>query len=143
MQIFKKALFYTISFTWGVLMSVIGLIVIFVSLPFKRVHFFHSRVYAEWGQHWGGVSLGCFFVCDKNSSKTLKLHECGHGIQNCIWGPLMLFVIFIPSATRYWYRELRYNRKGLTPPTQYDDIWFEKQATKWGNMLEVIWQQKY
>ena len=58
------------------------------------------------------------------------LHECGHGIQNCIWGPLMIFVVCIPSATRYWYREFKYHRKGLTPPTKYDDIWFEGQATR-------------
>lgn len=44
----------------------------------------------------------------------------------------MWFVITIPSIIRYWYRELKYNKKGLTPPTEYDDIWFEGQATKWG-----------
>ncbi|MBO5712210.1 MAG: hypothetical protein J6R47_05160 [Acholeplasmatales bacterium] len=46
----------------------------------------------------------------------------------------MPFVICIPSALRYWYRELRYNRKGITPPTKYDDIWFEDEATKLGRL---------
>ena len=45
----------------------------------------------------------------------------------------MPFVVCIPSAVRYWYREFKYHRKKLTPPTKYDDIWFEGQATKWGS----------
>ena len=44
----------------------------------------------------------------------------------------MPFVVSIPSAIRYWNRKLNYHDKGLTPPTEYDDIWFEKQATKLG-----------
>ena len=47
----------------------------------------------------------------------------------------MPFVICIPSAIRYWYRELKYYRKGLYPETDYDSIWFEGQATKWGNKV--------
>ena len=42
----------------------------------------------------------------------------------------MFFVITGPSIVRYWYRELKYYRKGLVPPTKYDDIWFEGQATR-------------
>jgi hypothetical protein len=56
-------------------------------------------------------------------------------LQNLIWGPLFPFVIAIPSAIRYWYRELKYYRKGLYPDTDYDSIWFEGQATKWGNKV--------
>ena len=53
-------------------------------------------------------------------------------IQNAILGPFMPFVVGIPSAIRYWYRELKYNRKGKVPPTSYDSIWFEGQATRIG-----------
>lgn len=54
----------------------------------------------------------------------------------------MLFVITIPSAIRYWYRELKYHRKGLVPPTMYDDIWFEGQATRWGQTyVDMDWCQ--
>ena len=59
-------------------------------------------------------------------------HESGHGIQNAIMGPLFIFLVAIPSAARYWYRELKFNRKGLTPPTAYDAIWFEGSATYLG-----------
>lgn len=129
----RRTLFYIVSFTWGLPMTLVGLVVILFSLPFKKVHIYHGRLYAAWGNGWGGVELGCFFVCSKDCQyDSIMLHECGHGIQNCIWGPLMLFVVCIPSAFRYWYREFKYHRKGLTPPTKYDDIWFEGQATRWG-----------
>lgn len=130
----KLICFYIISFTWGIIMSIIGLIVILFSLFFKKVKTYHGRLYAVWGERWGGVELGCFFVCSKTGEyDSLMAHECGHTLQNCIWGPLMPFVVCIPSAIRYWYREFKYHKKGLIPPTKYDDIWFEEQATKWGN----------
>ena len=68
--------------------------------------------------------MGCFFLCDEESKNDdhVRGHEMGHGLQNCLWGPLGIFVIFIPSAIRYWYRELKFYRKGLIPLTQYDDI---------------------
>lgn len=133
MRAFKLFLFYLISFTWGIIMSLIGLIVILFSLPFKKVHTYHGRLYATWSRGWGGMELGCFFVCGEDCQyDSLMSHECGHTIQNCIWGPLMPFVVCIPSAFRYWYREFKYHRKNLTPPTKYDDIWFEGQATEWG-----------
>lgn len=63
-------------------------------------------------------------------------HEYGHSIQVMIWGPLWLFVVAIPSVIRFWYREWYYKHKYFTtrkslPP--YDSIWFEGQATRWGN----------
>ena len=41
-------------------------------------------------------------------------------------------LIQLASAIRYWYRELKYYRKGLRPPKEYDSIWFEGQATRFG-----------
>lgn len=61
-------------------------------------------------------------------------HEAGHGLQNIVWGFLFPFVVCIPSAIRYWYRELKYHRKHIKPKTEYDDIWFEGQATRWGHI---------
>lgn len=59
-------------------------------------------------------------------------HEYGHSIQNIIFGPLFPFVIGIPSALRYWYREL--NSEKITTP--YDAIWFEGWASKLGKNIE-------
>ena len=132
--IIKRTLFYCLSFTWGIIMSLIGLIAVISIGLFKGFHTYHGRLFTSIGKNWGGVSLGCFFICDENciNSEHLKAHESGHGLQNIVFGPLFPFVVAIPSMIRYWYRELKYDRKGKVAPTKYDDIWFEGLATKWG-----------
>lgn len=45
-------------------------------------------------------------------------------------GPLFIFIVAIPSACRYHYQNYR-SSKGL-PNEDYDAIWFEGTATKWG-----------
>lgn len=133
--ILKRICFYILSFTWGAIMSVIGVLVIAAIALFskgKRIKTYHGRIYGVVGQHWGGLELGCFFITDESECDITLAHECGHGLQNAVLGPLFIFLVFIPSAIRYWYRELKYNRHGITPPTKYDDIWFEGQATGLG-----------
>jgi hypothetical protein len=88
--------------------------------------------YIEIGEDWGGLELGCFFLVCKDPGTYLLNHESGHGIQNIIFGPFFLFLWFA-GIIRYWYRELHYYKKGLEPPTDYDDIWFEGQATRLGS----------
>ena len=130
---FKIFMFYFLSFTWGLPFTLFGLIVALIlrvlghrSKKFALVRFF------EIGENWGGLELGLFFVCNKRPTFRIRCHEFGHAIQNCIFGPLMLFIVCIPSAIRYWYRELHYYRRGKKPETDYDDIWFEGQATRLG-----------
>ena len=135
MKIVKRILFYFLSFTWGALMSIIGLLVIAVLACMKKVHVFHGRLYGIVGKDWGGLELGCFFVCGENcQSDYLRAHECGHGLQNIIFGPLMPFIVCIPSAIRYWYREIIYRKDPERYKTlpDYDSIWFEGWATNWG-----------
>ena len=132
--ILKRILFYIISFTWGGIMTTIGLIVLLVTLPFGKFEIYHGRIYKRIGKNWGGVELGCFFLCDNSADEYILAHESGHGLQNCLWGPLMPFVICIPSAIRYWYREFiwHFNKEKFNKLPEYDAIWFEGQATKWG-----------
>lgn len=136
MKTFRRIVFYLLSFTWGILMSAIGLLVVLgAAVVGGQLKTYHGRLYCVIGDNWGGLELGCFFLCGTTSDQewsTTRAHECGHGLQNCLWGPLTLFVITIPSAIRYWYREIKYHRQGKVPPTKYDDIWFEGQATRWG-----------
>jgi len=96
---------------------------------------FHGLVYFEVGRGWGGVELGAFFVVNKGAGASIKRHESGHGVQNIILGPLMPFVICIPSAARYWYREwvVATKRKKASDLPPYDSIWFEGWATALGN----------
>lgn len=131
-----KAQFYTLSFTWGLPLTLIGCVVATVLCllghrPAKWSHCYYFEV----GENWGGVELGVFFVKDKTSGIQTMNHECGHAIQNCYLGFLMPFIVSVPSAIRYWYRQyLRSVKKVETLPA-YDSIWFEGQATKLGKEL--------
>ena len=129
--------FYILSFTWGFITSFIGLLILLPLVFTKRVHNSYGRLYGvfpkSFGKAWG-FEMGCFFFVSQDNESDLKIHshEMGHGLQNILFGPLMLFIVNIPSMIRFWYRELKYFRKGLIPKTLYEDIWFEKQATFFG-----------
>lgn len=139
---FLAVLYWIISLTWGLLMTFIGLLVTGIVIIF-----FHGKPHrngwtyiVEVGDHWGGLELGAVALCGRYSDAAplyfdeVRKHEFGHSLQNLIWGPLFPFVIGIPSAIRYWYREYLY-RHGKKPKTKYDDIWFEGQATRWGTKV--------
>ena len=132
----KKSIFYLLSFTWGAILTVIGLIVAGVLLVFKKKKpkRWGYCWYFEVGEGWGGLELGPIFLTSKNPSIHTRNHERGHAIQNCWFGPLFILLVWIPSATRYWYRRIR-SKMGLPNKTDYDDIWFEEQATRLGNEL--------
>lgn len=124
----NKVLYIFLQCTWGILMNIIGGLVILILICIgKKPHIFHNCVYVVLPGNWGGLELGTFFIVSERASSRTYLHESGHALQNIIWGPLFLFVIGIPSAIRYWYRELRH----ITIPS-YDSIWFEGQATYFG-----------
>ena len=130
----KKFFYWFLSLTWGLPMTLIGLIVSLVLLitghkPYKFGYTFYFRV----GKNWGGLELGAIFITDQTPLKHTLYHEHGHGFQNCVLGIIYPFLIGIPSAIRYWYRELKYYRKNKQPSTTYDSIWFEGQATRLGN----------
>ncbi len=95
---------------------------------------FHSNIYFEVGTGWGGFKAGGFFFVNKNPSLHLRQHESGHGIQNLMLGVFMPFIVSIPSAIRYWYREYltRSGKRKSNELPAYDSIWFEGWATKLG-----------
>lgn len=110
----NKFLFYLLSFTWGLPMTLIGLIVALVLLitghkPKKYGYCLHFEV----GDCWGGLNLGIVFLTDKTPSTHTKNHEHGHGLQNCYFGPLTPFIVVIPSAYRYWLRECDYKNMNV------------------------------
>lgn len=131
-------LYWILSLTWGGLMTWVGLLVTGVIIIF-----FHGKVYLNGFSYivevqqckggWG-LELGAPALASKGSVEGVRKHEFGHSIQNIIWGPLYLFVIGLPSLIRYWYR--RYLHKHHKPiTTDYDSIWFEGQATRWGTKI--------
>lgn len=129
-------IYWLISLTWGCLMTTVGLLVALGCLiTGHKPRTLGPNIYFKVGHNWGGVEFGPIFVVSKDANLHTILHEAGHGIQNLIWGPLMPFVISIPSAIRYWYREIIYrkNREKYWTLPGYDSIWFEGQATRLGD----------
>ena len=100
--------FWLLQCTWGIIMNIAGgLVALALLITGHKPRHLGPVVYFEVGNNWGGLELGAFFLCCKEPGDALKLHECGHAIQNIIFGPLFPFIVFIPSATRYWFREMR------------------------------------
>jgi len=122
-------LYWLLNFTWGILTTLGGL---FLSLAMlcidKKPKRFYSIWYFEILRNWGGMEMGTMFLRDTTSSDSINIHEWGHTFQNAILGPFFIFIVAIPSATRYWYRA--FSKK--TQP-DYDAIWFEGNATSIGN----------
>ena len=125
----NKFLFYLISFTWGLPLTLVGCLIAIVLLATgHKPRKWGYCYYFEIGEGWGGLEFGPIFLANKNASKNIKNHELGHAIQGCWFGPLMPFIVCIPSAIRYWYRIIR-KKIGRPCKTNYYSIWFEAQAS--------------
>ena len=131
----NKPLFYILSFTWGLPMTMIGCVVAALLLitghkPKKWGYCY----YFEIGHGWGGINLGMFFLVSNTAGYSTKSHELGHAMQNCIFGALMPFLVGIPSVTRYWYRDylVRSGKKKYYELSDYDSVWYEGGASKTG-----------
>lgn len=137
----NKFLYYFLNLTWGIVLTLFGTVVsFFLIVTGHKPKRFGGCWYFNIGDNWGGLEMGLFFITDKQDDYRLKCHEYGHSIQNCIWGPLCIFVITIPSTIRYWVLRIR-TKMGKENP-DYDSIWFEGQATKWGMKTEEQWRTK-
>lgn len=131
-----KKLYYILACTWGSIMTFIGLLVsgsLYLvkskakfNITFKPYNFIYSISVGP--DYWGGCNLGLCFLRDQKSDDSVAAHEFGHTFQNCIFGPLFPFLVAIPSAARWWDRELNKDKK-FAP---YDSAWFEDAATQCG-----------
>ena len=136
MKKINKPTYWTLSFTWGIIMTLVGIIMsIGLLIMGKRPERNQYGIAFKVGKSWGGFSAGPFAVaCEDTSQHTLN-HEFGHSIQNCWYGPLMLFVT-LASVCRYhyfnWNRKYRPNKK----LPEYDDVWFEGEASDLGNLYK-------
>ena len=124
--------------TKGWALSFVGLIVYGVLRLFgcKAKDYYGICKYFEIGKNWGGLEMGWFFICSKNSSEELKNHEVGHAIQNATLGGLRMLMLSIVSALRYWWRKI------FDVKTPYDSWWFEGQATELGNQYVNFIKEK-
>ena len=132
----KKILFWLLQLTWGSIMNVIGLGAFLVLvISGHRPRKFHQTVYFIVGSNWGGVNLGFVTIVSRASGESTLRHEHGHFIQNAMYGPLFPFIVAIPSATRYHYRNwlVKTRRKMRSELPNYYSIWFEAQASDFGD----------
>ena len=128
----KRKLFYILNFTWGLPMTLIGGIACLVFIGLGKLPTVHGGCLCfTKGKNWGGVSLGLVMIVSEQATENTKNHELGHALQNAVYGVFMPFIVSIPSAVRYWHR------RGKDPATLplYDAVWFEGQATEWGNQF--------
>jgi len=126
-------LYYILNFTWGSLFTILGYLIFIVMLPFGKAKKYHyiPYIHLKKGEGWGFEQGATFIVAKDCDIDSVKEHEFGHTIQNCIFGPFQLFIVTIPSVIRYWYR-YSCEKKGKELKTYYDDIWFEHSASDIG-----------
>ena len=142
----KKLFAWILTLTWGGIMTAIGLVAaLILMLCGHKPKLYKGVPMFEVGHGWGGVTLGCVIIVCKDNYKSLKDHEFGHVIQNLLFGPFAIFLVDIPSMARYWYREylVRSGKKKDYQLPDYDAIWFEGQATKWGTKYEGLDFRKF
>lgn len=138
-------LYWIWQLTWGALMTIPGLLITGFCIVFlggtPRKNGFSYIV--EIGGNWGGLELGAVALCGNYYGTSywdeIRFHEGGHNFQNLWWGPLMPFVIGIPSGCRYWYQRIMQSRGKIFPSGWYYKAWFESQANKLGqNIIPII-----
>lgn len=126
-------LYYILALTWGGLLTYSGFIVLFILFIYKKINNdceinkYNGILQVKINDYWGGCSLGLIYLRDFESSDSINEHEFGHTFQNCLLGPLFIFLIAIPSVIRYWFSGK------LNKP--YDAVWFEDSATQIGRKL--------
>jgi hypothetical protein len=158
-KILFSIMFWIVSCTWGIIMTTIGALataglnlikfagsVAGYDLKIKT-HRNGCSFITEVGGNWGGVELGAFALCGNYSEKNpgwfrhTRYHEFGHAIQHLYLGPLFIFIVAIPSVTRYWYYRIMSVKGAKFSADWYDSIWFEGDATRTGTKF-VKWLEK-
>ena len=101
-----KFLFWFLSYTWGIIMTLIGsFVAVFLLITGHKPRRFGWDVCFLVGKYWGGLSFGPFILTDSLDNYSVKCHEHGHSLQNIVLGPLFPFLVGIPSSLRYWVRK--------------------------------------
>ena len=128
----NRTIYYFLNFTWGVIMTVIGLLAAASLTCFgKKAGTFNGCLWFGVGEHWGAVNLGIVIITDKDTSISTLKHEYGHSIQNAMYGILFPFIVGAPSFLRCCKRKILMAKGVELGP--YDAVWYEGQATALGN----------
>jgi len=133
----KIFLVFLLNCTWGVIQSIIGLIMflIFINKPHYR---YKGSIVTVFSKSFGSVSLGVFIFIGNNVAKErannskLVNHEYGHSLQSLLFGPFYLLIIGLPSIIRLMFFSKR--RKNRNHNKNYYSFFTESWADKWGNV---------
>ena len=81
-KVIQTILYWLISWTWGIIMTLFGAIVGLISLirGHRPCRYKQAIYFQDFGKSWGGFEAGCFFFCCKDHSLHLMQHESGHGL---------------------------------------------------------------
>lgn len=93
----KTILIAIISWTWGIIATLMGFVCFIATFSFGKVRWEKGHPFVLIGNYWGAFTLGWFTIMDSQIESRVFAHETGHTIQNCILGPLSLIVIALPS----------------------------------------------
>lgn len=135
------ALMWVVRLTWGLLDTLIGLLVFLCYAVWRarKIGIVANTIVVEVKHKpndtgWG-LAGGIFIFSNTDSiwdRNYFFCHEWGHcWPQTLVFGPLHPFVVILPSVIRFWWRQLQYRRNNYDLP-DYDSIWFEGTATRWG-----------
>ena len=133
-------LYYLLACTWGIIMTLLGWLITLILFLFKLIcwkgvnfkKYYWIYLIKVGPDYWGGCEMGLMFLRDwKSREEYINPHEFGHTVQNCLFGPLFPFLVAVPSATRYWLREIFPNKEW----GPYDGAWFEDAATQCGDYM--------
>lgn len=125
----KKALFYIVQWTWGIIQNLIGL-VLFLCLIGRRHRTFHGAVVTTW-KLGSSLSLGMFVFTARPYDLRLIQHEYGHTVQSLILGPIWSFVIGLPSLIWCGCFEKWREKKGVDYYSFYTESWANKLGRKY------------
>ena len=148
-------LWWVLNLAWGILYSLIGLIIdlfvcIFILPRDKNSVSFNYRNKVrchQFGNNWGGLE-GVFFIfvsngMGKDYEEEVRMHELGHSFQNALFGPFFIFIVAIPSAIRYWYQVIKEKKGYSFSDDWYDNAWFEGSATDGGKYyISIVDKQR-
>ncbi len=139
-------LYVFIQWTWGILQTLLGGMVLLLNI--RNKHFwYHGSLVTVWKTK-SSVSLGMFvFVTDEpyfyeklkdtytkeDLSKRLLVHEYGHTVQSLILGPVYLIAMGIPST--WWGFSPRLNKKRKERQLSYFSFFTEKWANQLGEWV--------
>ena len=136
----KRILFIIIQCTWGIVPTIIGLI-LFVKYKRYPHEVYRGCIDTKWDTR-SGLSMGLFIFTPNESigdSEKIRVHEYGHSIQSAVLGP---FFIIIGFVSLFWGSHPYFVKLREVKKMRYTSCFVEAWASRWGELITgdtAIW----